>query len=148
MQKVKPIPKHLLLAILFATWLIAGFFIAWRAQYIDGYLFARGVLQSEYIYPTKGVILCISLYTIVMINYIGLFFSKLSKNHPLISYLLFSVVPVIFLFCASLYALHASNDLAAFIVIMLFTVLLHCLLFPVYAFKALSKYNKKRKQRI
>lgn len=124
--------KYSILLVLLLIWLIASGFIAWQGQFISGYLvYVRGMTQAEYEYPTDGVLFCIFIYLIVIINYAVLFMSKFSQQHPYMSYLLLSIIPVLMTGYAFLGAMHAPCFWDAFIVVMLLTFLLHFLLLPV-----------------
>ena len=123
--------KNITLLILFLIWLIASGFIAWQAQFIDPYLQHQGITQNKYTYSLNEVMCYITAYAVLMLNYALLFLSKFSNKHPHISYLLFSILPLLMIVSASLFTLHASSPLGTFFTIMIFTFLLHFLLVPV-----------------
>ena len=117
--------------IIFAIWLFASSYIAYNGQFISGYLKSRGMTQAEYQYPLDSVLFCILLYSLVCINYLVLFVFKWNLQRPYLAYLIYSIIPILMTFLAFLGAMHASSAWDAFIVVMLFTFLLHFLLIPV-----------------
>ena len=117
--------------ILLIIWLLASAYMAWQGQYISSYLESRGMLQQEYNYPTDGVLFCIATYAFVCINYALLFSFEFCLEHPYSSYLLATIVPTLLTVLAFLGAMHASSHWGAFIMVMLFTFLLHFLLVPI-----------------
>ena len=117
--------------ILLIIWFLASAYMIWQGQYISSYLESRGMLQQEYNYPTDGVLFCIAAYAFVCINYALLFSFEFCLKHPYSSYLLATIVPTLLTVLAFLVAMHASSHWGAFIVVMLFTFLLHFLLVPI-----------------
>ena len=123
--------NYFIYLILLIIWLLASAYMAWQGQYISSYLESRGMLQQEYNYPTDGVLFCIAAYAFVCINYALLFSFEFCIKHPYSSYLLATIVPTLLTALAFLGAMHASSHWGAFIVVMLFTFLLHFLLVPI-----------------
>lgn len=128
------------LILLFLCWLIACAYIASEGQFISGYLKSRGIQQEDYAYPASGVLFTCTLYTIVCVNYFILFVLNMTQKHPIISYLIFSIIPFGICFISFLGSMHASNYWGAFILIMILTIIIHLFILPFL----LRKYTKSK----
>lgn len=122
--------NYVALIALFLIYILGCSYIAYEGQFISSYLESRGVLQEEYEYPLSGVLFCCGLYLLVILNYIPLFWLKFSKNHPYMSFILASIIPLLTTFYSFLGAMHASSFWGAFILVMMITFLAHFLILP------------------
>lgn len=93
-------------------------------------------------YPLSGVILLSLYYGLFISSYLLVFHVKWFKQHPYVSYLLTSVIAIIFLFLATMLSMHAYGIIACFIFSILLTNLMHFVIYPlIWLFKSSPKHS-------
>lgn len=131
MRKISKI--YLLFLIL---WLMVSAVIAYQAQFISDYLLhVRGMTQAEYEYPTQHVLTLCGYLGLLFLNEIFYLKSHFTQQHPLLSYLLCAILPILFSIGALISTMHAPDYYLPFLFSILILTIFQLLFAPFLAYR-------------
>lgn len=129
--------KYLILIPLSVIWLAVCSYIAYQGQFPLSEQLNPDLLGNttnrpiDYSYPTSDILQACFIYTIWMLSYAFLFCSKYAIKHPLISYALCSILPILLPLLSFVWANDVPQYIAALIIVIWATSLFHFLLLPI-----------------
>lgn len=121
-------------AFLLSVWFVVTILLAYYANTPN----PRPMNPNDYVfeYPLGGVILLSFYYGVFLCIYLCAFHMDWFKKHPYFSYLLTSIVAVIFLFFAAIISMHSFGMVLIFIFAIVLTNLMHFFIYPlIWLFK-------------
>ena len=120
----------------FILWLIISGAIAYQAQFISAYLVhVRGMTQAEYEYPTQHVLTLCGYLGLLLLN-VGFYLkSQFTQQHPLLSYLLCAILPILFSIGAIISTMHAPDYYFLFLFSILILTIFQLLFAPMVAYR-------------
>lgn len=116
-------------------WIAISALIAYQAQFISDYLVhVRGMTQEEYEYPTKHIITLCTYLGLLFLNEIIYLSSRFTQQHPITSYFLCSILPLLFSVAVVFNAMHAPNYYFTFLLSILITTLFQLFFAPIMVY--------------